>query len=95
MLMFKTLYAKLVGAQTLAFFALGIAFVAVTERMPEGPRLVELIVDLAVGALLFSLVGAVLIFFFLTRPEPRRAASASPQALTRQRASSCRPGRRA
>lgn len=65
--MFKTLYAKLVGAQTLAFFALGIGFVAATERMPEGRRLVELITDLAIGALLFSLVGALLIFFLLTR----------------------------
>src|SRR5258708_38362359 len=65
--MFRTLYAKLVGAQTLAFFAIGIGFVAATERMPEGRRLVELITDLAIGALLFSLVGAVLIFYLLAR----------------------------
>ena len=38
--MFRTLYAKLVGAQTLVYFALGIGFVAATERMPEGPRLI-------------------------------------------------------
>ena len=65
--MFRTLYAKLVGAQTLAFFAIGIGFVAATERMPEGRRLVELVTYLAIGALLFSLVGAVLIFYLLTR----------------------------
>jgi len=65
--MFRTLYAKLVGAQTLVYFALGIGFVAATERMPEGPRLVELFSALAIGALVFSLVGVLLIYFLLTR----------------------------
>jgi signal transduction histidine kinase len=65
--MFRGLYAKLVGALSLAFFALGLGFVAATEPMPDGPRLVELVAKLAMGAVLFSLVAALLIFILLTR----------------------------
>jgi signal transduction histidine kinase len=65
--MFRGLHVKLVGALSLTFFALGLGFVVATERMPEGSRLIELLTKLAVGAVLFSLIAALLTYVLLTR----------------------------
>ncbi len=65
--MFRTLYAKLAGAQALLFFALGVVFIVATERMLESQRLVELATDLVIGVIVFSLLAALLVFSFLTR----------------------------
>jgi signal transduction histidine kinase len=64
---FKTLYAKLAGAQALVFFVLGVAFILATERMLEGRRLLELATDLVIGAVVFSLLAALIVFHILTR----------------------------
>ena len=65
--MFKTLSAKLAGAQALVFFALGVGFILATERMFEGRRLLELATDLGIGVVAFALLAALLVFNFLTR----------------------------
>ena len=65
--MFKTLSAKLVGAQAIVFFALGGGFILAMERMFEGKRLLELATDLGIGVVVFSLLAALLVFTFLTR----------------------------
>jgi signal transduction histidine kinase len=65
--MFKTLSAKLAGAQALVFFALGVGFILATERMFEGRRLLELAADLGIGVVVFSVLAALLVFNFLTR----------------------------
>lgn len=75
--MFRTLFAKLAGAQVLLFFALGVAFILATERMLEGHRLVELATKLIIGAVVFSLLAALLVFNLLTRR--LRALSAAVQ----------------
>ena len=65
--MFKTLSAKLAGAQALVFFALGVGFILATERMFESQRLLELATDLGIGVAVFSVLAALLVFNFLTR----------------------------
>ncbi len=65
--MFKTLSAKLTGAQAIVFFALGVGFILATERMFEGQRLLELATDLGIGVVVFALLAALLVFSFLTR----------------------------
>ena len=65
--MFKTLSAKLAGAQALVFFALGVGFILATEQMFEGRRLLELATDLGIGVVVFSVLAALLVFNFLTR----------------------------
>jgi signal transduction histidine kinase len=65
--MFTNLSTKLAGAQALVFFALGAVFIIATERMLEGRRLVELAAELLVGAVVFSLLAALLVFHLLTR----------------------------
>jgi signal transduction histidine kinase len=65
--MFKTLSAKLAGAQAMVFFALGVGFILATERMFEGRRLLELATDLGIGVVVFSLLAALLVFNLLTR----------------------------
>jgi signal transduction histidine kinase len=65
--MFKTLSAKLAGAQALVFFVLGVGFILATERMFEGRRLLELATDLGIGVVAFAVLAALLVFNFLTR----------------------------
>ena len=65
--MFKTLSAKLAGAQAMVFFALGVGFILATEQMFEGRRLLELATDLGIGVVVFSVLAALLVFNFLTR----------------------------
>ncbi len=65
--MFKTLSAKLAGAQAVVFFALGVGFILATERIFEGRRLLELATDLGIGVVLFSVLAALPVFNFLTR----------------------------
>jgi signal transduction histidine kinase len=65
--MFTNLSTKLAGAQALMFFALGAVFIIATEHMLEGRRLVELAAELLVGAVVFSLLAALLVFHLLTR----------------------------
>src|SRR5256885_1635251 len=65
--LFKTLSAKLAGAQAIVFFALGVGFILATERMFEGRRLLELATDLGIGVVAFPLLAALLVFNFLTR----------------------------
>ncbi len=65
--MFKTLSAKLAGAQAIVFFALGVGFILATEKMFEGRRLLELATDLGIGVVVFALLAALLVFNFLTR----------------------------
>ena len=65
--MFKTLSAKLAGAQAIVFFTLGVGFILATERIFEGRRLLELATDLGIGVVVFSLLAALLVFNFLTR----------------------------
>jgi len=63
----KTLYAKLAGTQAIIFFLVGVVFLLATEHMIEGQRMLELATDLIVGAVLFSLLAALLVFHVLTR----------------------------
>ena len=63
----KTLYAKLAGTQAILFIVIGIALVLGTERIVAGEHVVELATDLVIGAVLFSLIGRLLIFHVLTR----------------------------
>jgi signal transduction histidine kinase len=63
----KTLYAKLAGAQVVLFFALGVAFLLAADRMVEGRSFLELVTDLLIAAILFSLLAGLLIFRVLTR----------------------------
>jgi signal transduction histidine kinase len=65
--MLRNLSTKLAGAQALVFFALGAVFIVATERMLEGRRLVELAGELLIGAVVFSLLAALLVFHLLTR----------------------------
>src|SRR3982751_1179633 len=63
----KTLYAKRAGTQAIIFFLVGVVFLLATEHMIEGQRMLELATDLIVGAVLFSLLAALLVFHVLTR----------------------------
>ena len=65
--MFRTLYAKLALAQAVVFIALGAVFIAMTEQMLEGRRLLELATDLVVGAVVCALLAALLASHLLTR----------------------------
>jgi len=65
--MLTNLSTKLAGAQALVFFALGAVFIIATDRMLEGRRLVELAAELLIGAVVFSLLAALLVFHLLTR----------------------------
>lgn len=65
--MLRTLYAKLALAQAAVFIALGAAFIAMTEQMLEGPRLLELATDLVIGAVVCALLAALLASHLLTR----------------------------
>ena len=64
---FKTLYAKLVGAQAVLFLLVSVVLLVATERIIEGHRFVGLATELIVGAALFSVLAGLLIFHVLTR----------------------------
>lgn len=65
--MFRSLSTKLVGAQALIFFVVGVGFILATERMPEGRRLLEIVTELGVGVVLCAALAALLVFAMLTR----------------------------
>ncbi|SBT03250.1 exported hypothetical protein [Candidatus Accumulibacter aalborgensis] len=65
--MLRSLYGKLAIVLMLLFFAIGAAFIAATEQMLEGRRLLELAADLIIGAIAFSLLAALIVFNLLTR----------------------------
>jgi signal transduction histidine kinase len=65
--MLKTLHAKLAGTQIVLLCALGFAFLLATERIVASSRILEFVTDLAIGAIVFSLVAGLLIFRVLTR----------------------------
>ena len=65
--MLRSLYGRLAVVLMLLFFAIGAAFIAATEQMLEGRRLLELAADLIIGAIAFSLLAALIVFNLLTR----------------------------
>ena len=73
--LFATLYGRLALSLMVVFVAIGAIMIVASQRMFETQRLFELVADLVVGTVAFSLIAALVVFRFLTL-RLRRLASA-------------------
>lgn len=65
--MFRSLYSRLAAVLMGVFVAVGGLMIVASQTMFETERLLELVTDLVVGAVAFSLFAALIVFRFLTR----------------------------
>jgi signal transduction histidine kinase len=70
-----TLYGRLAFSLMVVFIAIGAVMIVASQRMFETQRLFELVANLVVGTVAFSLIAALVVFRFLTL-RLRRLASA-------------------
>jgi signal transduction histidine kinase len=63
----KSLSGKLGVALMIVFGVVGAVVIFAKETMPDLPRVLELGTDLIIGAVAFSLMAALIVFYFLTR----------------------------
>lgn len=63
---FATLYGRLAFSLMVVFIAIGAIMIVASQRMFETQRLFELVADLVVGTVVFSLIAALVVFRFLT-----------------------------
>ncbi|WP_227747344.1 sensor histidine kinase [Paraburkholderia franconis] len=73
--LFATLYGRLACSLMVVFIAIGAVMIVASQRMFETQRLFELVTNLVVGTVAFSLIAALVVFRFLTL-RLRRLASA-------------------
>jgi len=73
--LFATLYGRLAFSLMVVFIAIGAVMIVASQRMFETQRLFELVANLVVGTVAFSLIAALVVFRFLTL-RLRRLASA-------------------
>lgn len=71
----KSLSGKLIVALTVVCAAVSAAVIFAKETMPDLPRVLELSTDVIIGAIAFSLLTAIIVFYVLTRRLRALAAS--------------------
>ncbi|MFC0402359.1 sensor histidine kinase [Paraburkholderia rhizosphaerae] len=64
--LFATLYGRLAISLMVVFVAIGAIMIVTSQRMFETQRLFELVANLVVGTVVFSLIAALVVFRFLT-----------------------------